>query len=578
MAVRECAVAKFDKKLASILIARNVVDEATVTSAFEAAESNGKGLGEQLVEAEATTERAIIAAVADETNIPPIDLDRVTVDEELPELVSEEMARYYGIVPVARVGDVLTVAVANPYDVLTLDDVKILTSCQLQPVISTEAAIDRGIRRVYEQANIEVEALLQDSVDPELEITSGEEDEGDVDIAQALADGNDAPVVKLVNLIIYQAINQHASDIHIEPFEKRTRVRYRLDGACFESLSPPKRMHASIVSRIKVMCGMDIAERRRPQDAKFQLRAEGRQVDFRVSVLPCVHGEKVVIRILDSSNLQLRLDQLGFEEHCLDQFSDAVRQPYGMILVTGPTGSGKSTTLYSSIKEVMTIEENISTVEDPVEYQIEGVNQVAVSEKRGLTFAAALRSLLRQDPDTIMIGEIRDLETVEIAVKAALTGHRVFSTLHTNDAPSTITRMIDMGVDPFMVASSVLLVAAQRLGRKICEACREPTEIPRDRLMAEGFTEEDLATDPTFYQARGCDKCSGKGLKGRFALLETMPLTEEVRRIIIEGGSAMDIRKQALAEGMLTLRRVGLLNVLRGRTSLEEVLRVTLRD
>ncbi len=571
-------MAKFDKKLASILIARKVVDEATITSAFEAAENNGKGLGEQLVEAAATTERDIIAAVADEMSISPIDLDRVTVDAGLCELVSDGMARYYGIMPVARVGDVLTVAVANPYDVLTLDDVKILTSCQLQPVISTEAAIDRGIRRVYEQANIEVEALLQDSVQPELEITSDEEDEEDVDIAQALADGNDAPVVKLVNLIIYQAISQHASDIHIEPFEKRTRVRYRLDGACFESLSPPKRMHASIVSRIKVMCGMDIAERRRPQDAKFQLRAEGRQVDFRVSVLPCVHGEKVVIRILDSSNLQLKLDQLGFEEHCLNQFSDAVRQPYGMILVTGPTGSGKSTTLYSSIKEVMTVEENISTVEDPVEYQLEGVNQVAVSEKRGLTFAAALRSLLRQDPDTIMIGEIRDLETVEIAVKAALTGHRVFSTLHTNDAPSTITRMIDMGVDPFMVASSVLLVAAQRLGRKICEACREPTEIPRDRLIAEGFTEEDLATDPTFYAPRGCDKCGGKGLKGRFALLETMPLTEEVRRIIIEGGSAMDIRKQALVEGMLTLRRVGLLNVLRGRTSLEEVLRVTLRD
>jgi type IV pilus assembly protein PilB len=323
---------------------------------------------------------------------------------------------------------------------------------------------------------------------------------------------------------------------------------------------------------------MDIAERRRPQDAKFQLRAEGRQVDFRVSVLPCVHGEKVVIRILDSSNLQLSLDQLGFEQHCLDQFSHAIKQPYGMILVTGPTGSGKSTTLYSSIREVMTVEENISTVEDPVEYQLDGVNQVAVSEKRGLTFASALRSLLRQDPDTIMIGEIRDLETVEIAVKAALTGHRVFSTLHTNDAPSTITRMIDMGVDPFMVASSVLLVAAQRLGRKLCEACRQPVELSRDALLLEGFTEEDLADNPTFYGPGGCDKCGGKGLKGRFALLETMPLTEEVRRIIIDGGSAIDIRSQALEEGMLTLRRVGLFNVLRGRTCLEEVLRVTLRD
>jgi type IV pilus assembly protein PilB len=326
------------------------------------------------------------------------------------------------------------------------------------------------------------------------------------------------------------------------------------------------------------MCGMDIAERRRPQDAKFQLKAQGRQVDFRVSVLPMVHGEKVVIRILDSSNINLSLDQLGFEQQSLKQFSEAIRQPYGMILVTGPTGSGKSTTLYSSIHEVLSVEENISTVEDPVEYQLDGVNQVPVSEKRGLTFAGALRSLLRQDPDTIMIGEIRDLETVEIAVKAALTGHRVFSTLHTNDAPSTITRMIDMGVDPFMVASSVLLVAAQRLGRRLCSECKQPVEIPRETLLLEGFTEEDLAENPTLYEAGGCDRCSGKGLKGRFALLETMPLTEEIRRIIIEGGSAMDIRSKALEEGMLTLRRVGLLNVLRGITSLEEVLRVTLRD
>jgi type IV pilus assembly protein PilB len=574
-------MAKFDKKLASILGARELVPAEALQESLGRAQETGKALSILLVEENVLDERRIIAAVAEEMNIPPIDLDKVEVQDDLVDLLDEEMARYYGVMPVSRIEDVLTIAVANPYDVLTLDDVKIMTGCQLQPVITTDGAINRAIERFYGEASAEIDTLLEETVSPEMELTQGPEaaeEEEDVDIAQAIADGNDAPVVKLVNLIIFNAIKEHVSDIHIEPYEKRVRVRYRLDGACQESLSPPKRMHASIVSRIKVMCGMDIAERRRPQDAKFQLKAQGRQVDFRVSVLPMVHGEKVVIRILDSSNINLSLDQLGFEQQSLKQFSEAIRQPYGMILVTGPTGSGKSTTLYSSIHEVLSVEENISTVEDPVEYQLDGVNQVPVSEKRGLTFAGALRSLLRQDPDTIMIGEIRDLETVEIAVKAALTGHRVFSTLHTNDAPSTITRMIDMGVDPFMVASSVLLVAAQRLGRRLCSECKQPVEIPRETLLLEGFTEEDLAENPTLYEAGGCDRCSGKGLKGRFALLETMPLTEEIRRIIIEGGSAMDIRSKALEEGMLTLRRVGLLNVLRGITSLEEVLRVTLRD
>lgn len=569
---------KFDKKLASILIGRKLVEEATVEEVQGKASSSNQTLSVALVESEILSERAITAAVADELNIPPIDLNRLTVPDDLLELLSEEMARYYGVVPVARIQNELTLAVANPYDVLTLDDIRIVTGCQLQPVISTDGAIERAIQRLYNQADMEIDNLLNETVEPELELTSNTEEEEEVDIAQAIAAGNDTPVVKLVNVILYQAINEHVSDIHIEPFEHRTRVRYRLDGACFESLAPPKRMHASLVSRIKVMCGMDIAERRRPQDAKFQLRAQGRQIDFRVSTLPMVHGEKVVIRILDSSNLSLSLNSLGFEEQCLEQFSHAIAQPYGMILVTGPTGSGKSTTLYSSVREVLCIEDNITTVEDPVEYQLDGVNQVPVSEKRGLTFAAALRSILRQDPDTIMIGEIRDRETVEIAVKAALTGHRVFSTLHTNDAPSTISRMVDMGVDPFMVASSTLLVAAQRLGRKLCEECKRPLEVPPDQLIKEGFTEEESRSKPTVYEHVGCERCGGKGFKGRFALLETMPMTEEIRRIVVEGGSALDIRSQALKEGMITLRRAGLSNVLRGRTSIDEVGRVTLRD
>ncbi|MHC4870255.1 MAG: GspE/PulE family protein [Planctomycetota bacterium] len=573
-------MAKFDKKLASILVSCELVNETQCVDLLEKTVTDNKSLTELLVADNILTELQIIEAVSDEMNIPPINLDRLTVSEDLLETLSEEMASYYDVLPVASIGDMLTVAISNPYDILTLDDLKIVTGCDIHPVISTDTAIARNILRCYrgEESSFDVDELFGDIAAPELELQKEEDLDEEVDIAAAIQEGNDAPVVKLVNLILFQAISDHISDIHIEAFEKRTRVRYRLDGACFESMSPPRKMHASIVSRIKVMCGMDIAERRRPQDAKFQLKVQGRQVDFRVSVLPCVHGEKVVIRILDSSNLSLALDSLGFEEQCLEQFSNAIKQPYGMILVTGPTGSGKSTTLYSSIREVMCVEENITTVEDPVEYQLEGVNQVQVSEKRGLTFAGALRSILRQDPDTVMIGEIRDLETVEIAVKAALTGHRVFSTLHTNDAPSTITRMIDMGIDPFMVASSVLLVAAQRLARKICDDCKKPIEVSNDMLKLEGFTDEEIASSPVIYQSVGCEKCGQKGYKGRFALLETMPLTDNIRRIIIDGGSALDIRKEALAEGMITLRRAGLNNVMRGKTTIEEILRITLRD
>jgi type IV pilus assembly protein PilB len=359
--------------------------------------------------------------------------------------------------------------------------------------------------------------------------------------------------------------------------EKTIRVRFRNDGKMRETFTPPRKMLNSIVSRIKIMSALDIAEKRRPQDGKFQIKMEGRQVDFRVSILPLVHGEKVVLRILDAGNLALRLDILGFEEQALADFKDAVESPYGMILVTGPTGSGKSTTLYSAVKEVMTDSDNFVTVEDPVEYQLAGVNQVQVNPKAGLTFAGALRSILRQDPDVVMIGEIRDSETIEIAVKAALTGHLVLSTLHTNDAPSTITRMVDMGVDPFMVASSTLLVSAQRLCRKLCPNCREPFEAPPERLLHIGFTQEEIDAGMELYKPKGCPRCS-QGYSGRFALLETLPMSDEIKRIIVEGGSAVDIKEEALRQGMITLRRCAILNAMRGKTSIEEVLRVTLSD
>jgi type IV pilus assembly protein PilB len=377
----------------------------------------------------------------------------------------------------------------------------------------------------------------------DVSLTESDDDEDSNVLDQnALAQDEDSPVVKFVNAMIYQAAKERASDIHVEAYERRVSVRFRSDGNLREVFSPPKKMHNAIASRLKIMAALDIAERRKPQDGKFQMRIDGRQIDFRVSVLPCIHGEKVVMRLLDGGNLSLSLDTLGFEEKALADFREAIAQPYGMILVTGPTGSGKSTTLYSAVREMLVGTDNFVTVEDPVEYQLEGVNQVQVSVKRGLTFAAALRSILRQDPDTILIGEIRDTETIDIAVKAALTGHLVLSTLHTNDAPSTVTRMADMGVDPFMVASSTLLVSAQRLCRKLCAACREPVETPPlERLKGLGFHDEDLQGDIQFYAPRGCPRCT-LGFAGRFAILETLPMTEDIKRIVVKGGSAQDIK------------------------------------
>ncbi len=569
-------MAKFDKRLKGILTKAGLVEGEKVDAALEEAASQEKPLSQVLVEQELVSERDLIGSVAKEMNIPPIDLAKTDVTTETLESLAQDLAEYYGVVPVARIGNILTVAVANPFDVLKLDDVALVTGCQLMPVVSTQATIRHAIDRFYRSNEQEMEELLDDMVDPELELTSGQTEEQE-DTFDITAESGDSPVVKLVNMVIYRAIKDKVSDIHVEAYEKKVVVRYRQDGILYEALTAPKKMQNAIISRIKIMSDLDIAERRRPQDGKFQLKVDGRQVDFRVSVLPVIHGEKVVLRILDSSNLTLNLDSLGFEEKALADFRNAIEAPYGMILVTGPTGSGKSTTLYSAVKEIMSIEDNIVTVEDPVEYQLEGINQVPVNAKRGLTFAAALRSILRQDPDKIMIGEIRDLETVQIAIKAALTGHLVLSTLHTNDAPSTITRMVDMGVDPFMIATSVLLVSAQRLCRALCTECREEVEIPPERLLAMGLTEEEVESKPTFYKAKGCQRCTG-GYKGRFALLETLPVSEEVRKVVIAGKSAVEIKNLGLEEGMITLRRCGLLNAMRGRTSLEEVMRVTMAD
>ena len=571
-------MAKFDKKLGAILSKCNLLTEEQRDTYQGEAERNNSSLTEVVLDRKVCAEIDIISAIAMEMNLHPINLEKVKPNPMALEKLTEEQCKTYQVIPLAKLGKTLTVAVANPFDIMILDDVKIVTGCEIIPVISTDVSVKKAIKAAFTEevdTSEQMDQLLAgDDASGSLELNDQTEDE-DVDITADLK-SEGSPVVKLVNLLILQAIEQKCSDIHIEPFEKKLRVRYRLDGACYETVSPPRKLQPAIVSRIKIMASMDIAERRKPQDGKFQMRVKGRQVDFRVSILPMVHGEKVCIRILDSSGLSLSLESLGFEKEALHDFQWAVKQPYGMLLVTGPTGSGKSTTLYSSVREVMNIEDNITTVEDPVEYQLDGVNQVPVSEKRGLTFAGALRSILRQDPDIIMIGEIRDKETAEIAVKAALTGHLVLSTLHTNDAPSTVTRMVDMGIDPFMVASSVIMVAAQRLLRKLCPECREKFVPPRDRLLQVGCKEEEVESG-NYHQAKGCGRCNG-GYKGRFAILETMRMREDIRRVVISGGSALDIRGKALENNMITLRRCALLNAIRGKTSIEEVLTMTLDE
>ena len=571
--------ATLDRKLRSILVRDGRVSEEALNSAIAQAEKDRQPLTTILASKKLISEKQIIGIIAREINLPPIDLERFEIDLAMAEELSQDLAADHGVVPISKVSNILTIAVSDPFDVFKLDDLKILTRLQLRPVVSTADAITRAFEALYNPGQDQMNALFEGAVrDQAGEIKEvKEDDDGAQDLSDISEDGS--PVVRLVNLIIYQAVKSRSSDIHIEPFEQKIRVRYRQDGVLHEAFSPPKRMMSALASRIKIMAQLDIAEKRKPQDGKFRITLDGRNIDFRVSSLPTLWGEKVVMRILDTSHLALTMEGLGFEPKALGDYQTAVKSPYGMILITGPTGSGKSTSLYAAVREILTTEENFVTVEDPVEYKMDGVNQVSVNVKRGMTFAAALRSILRQDPDKVMIGEIRDTETIEIAVKAALTGHLVLSTLHTNDAPSTITRMVDMGVDPFMISSSTQLIAAQRLVRKLCPHCKESYEVPpRERLLELGFLEEEVE-DPelSLFHNVGCTKCNS-GYRGRFALLETMPITEGLKRLILRGASALEIKDGAVKEGMLTLRRCGILNVIRGKTSLEELLRVTLSD
>jgi type IV pilus assembly protein PilB len=571
---------KFYQRIRKVLVKHGVLEEGKADEAAVLAEKENKSYADTLLEHSLVDEMGYLSAISLETNIPPVDVEKAVHDEDALQVINQELATYYCVLPLSKIGNVLTLAVGNPFDILKLDDVRTLTNCDLRPVVSSERSIRKAILKAYNREAEQMEQVLgnleENGGDTSVELKKEQEEE-QIDLSALSDDTGESPVIKIVNMLIAQALKGGASDIHIEPYEKTLKVRYRLDGVLKEQMAPPKSMANSMVSRIKIMSNLDIAERRVPQDGKFQVRFEGRQVDFRVSILPTVHGEKAVLRILDSSSLNIGIDKLGFEPEAEKLFRKALAASYGMMLVTGPTGSGKSTTLYASLREVLNPEENVCTVEDPVEYQLEGVIQVPVNVKRGLTFAVALRSLLRQDPDTIMIGEIRDFETADIAVKAAVTGHLVFSTLHTNDAASAITRLVDMGIDPFMVASSTILVAAQRLCRKLCDRCKAPVDkvpVHEDR-KAIGFRPED---DIKLWKAVGCPQCAA-GYRGRFAILEALDVDDDIKRMIIERRSSIDIKKFAMQKkGMLSLRRTALLNGMRGRTTLEEILRMTMSD
>jgi type IV pilus assembly protein PilB len=562
-------------------IRRLLVEAGCVTEAqWAAAKEQGGSVLERLLASGAIQESQLLEALVRASGVPPIDLMHVSPDLGALEFVAQESCAEHNILPISRNGDLLTIAVTDPFDVLLLDDLKRRTGCQIRQLLTTPPGLKKALERTFETGAKAVEAMMgevNDSAD-QLELKDESVAVQELNDAALESQGEDSPAVKFANLMILKALKEKASDIHVEPGDKHLRVRYRIDGAMTLSMTPPKALLPGLISRLKIMASLDIAERFAPQDGKFQIRYEGRKIDFRLSILPVVGGEKAVMRILDAGSAALKLDTLGYEQQALDAIRKGINAAYGMLLVTGPTGSGKSTTLYSCVQEVATPDLNVVTVEDPVEYRMDGINQVPVNPKRGMTFAGALRSILRQDPDVILVGEIRDTETADIAIKAALTGHLVLSTLHTNDAPSTITRLLDMGVDPFMVSSSLLCIGAQRLARKICEGCRQPLQLPEKELLAVGYRQEELP-GMQLWQANpaGCARCSG-GYRGRFAILEALYLDDKLKRMIVEGRSVQDLKAEAVAQGMLTLRRVGLLNAMRGRTSLEEVLRVTLED
>lgn len=562
-------------RLGELLLRDQLISPEQLQKAQEESRKSGERLGNTLVRVGAIQEEDLTQFLSRQYGVPAINLSEFDVEPDVLALVPRDVAVRHRVIPVNRAGSSLIVAMSDPSNILAIDDLKFVTGYNIEVVVASEVAITEAIQKYFEtKAQLNLEEVMSELQDVEV-ATAEDENFNTLDLEKLSAD---APVVKLCNHILLSAIQKGASDIHVEPYEKSYRVRFRIDGVLSEEMAPPLRLKAALSSRIKIMAHLDIAERRLPQDGRIKLKMGGsKEMDFRVSVLPTLFGEKIVLRLLDKGNLQLDMTKLGFEAEQLAYFKKAIDCPFGMVLVTGPTGSGKTTTLYSALQELNTISDNISTAEDPVEFNLPGINQVQMNEDIGLNFAAALRSFLRQDPDTIMIGEIRDFETAEIAVKAALTGHLVLSTLHTNDAPSTITRLLNMGVEPFLVTASVQLVEAQRLIRKICAACKQPIETPKDELKLLGAKDEEIES-ATCFKGVGCQTCSGTGFKGRIAVYEVMTMTEPLKELVLQGASSVEVKAEAIRQGMRTLRMSGVSKICGGVSTVEEIARITAAD
>jgi type IV pilus assembly protein PilB len=603
-------------KLGEILVRENLITTQQLREALEYQRVHGGRLGLNLVKLGIISDDVITAVLSRQYGVPSINLELFQIEEETIKLIPHEVALKYTVLPISKVGATLTLAMADPTNVFAMDDIKFMTGLNVEPVIASEASLQMAISRYYTSSKaIDVVKSGQDDfakiaakisrngngakgtdeklTDSDLNVSldkfkfegaAGAEDfevveeNEEIDLAALAQAGEDAPVVRLVNVLLVDSLRRGASDIHVEPYEKDFRIRFRIDGVLYDVMHPPMKMRDALISRLKIMSKLDISEKRLPQDGRIKIKVKidnrSRELDFRVSTLPTLFGEKVVLRLLDKEKLMLDMTKLGFEPQSLELFQRNIAKPYGMVLVTGPTGSGKTNTLYSALQSLNTPETNIMTAEDPVEFNLPGINQVQMKEQIGLNFAAALRSFLRQDPNIILVGEIRDFETAEIAIKAALTGHLVLSTLHTNDAPSTISRLVNMGIEPFLVATSVNLIQAQRLIRRICKDCKEETHVPVEGLIEIGFSPEE-ARKIKCYRGRGCQTCNGTGYKGRVGLYEVMEITDELRELIIIGASAIELRKKAIELGMITLRESGLYKLREGITTIEEVVKET---
>jgi type IV pilus assembly protein PilB len=608
-------------KLGEILVRENLVTPQQLREALDYQRTSGGRLGANLVKLGILSDDVITAVLSRQYGVPAINIDLFQIDDEVVKLISQEVALKYTVLPISKVGATLTLAMADPTNVFATDDIKFMTGLNIEPVIASEASIQMAIGKYYSgstQIDIFEAAIAFDAdrsngkngkngknghgkrsvkgddrlsdadLDVSLETFDFADHDGEafellqtneeIDLADLQRQSEDAPVVRLVNVLMVDSLRRGASDIHVEPYEKDFRIRFRIDGVLYDVMHPPMSLRDPLISRLKIMAKLDISEKRLPQDGRIKIKVKiddrSRELDFRVSTLPTLFGEKVVLRLLDKDKLMLDMSKLGFEPESLEKFQRNIANPYGMVLVTGPTGSGKTNTLYSALQSLNTSETNIMTAEDPVEFNLEGINQVQMKEQIGLNFAAALRSFLRQDPNIILVGEIRDFETAEIAIKAALTGHLVLSTLHTNDAPSTISRLVNMGIEPFLVATSVNIIQAQRLIRRICSKCKEEVHFPPEGLVDIGF-KEDEARALKMYRGRGCDTCLNTGFKGRIGLYEVMEVTDELRELIIIGASAIELRRKAIELGMITLRESGLCKLRDGVTTVEEVVKET---